>query len=68
MSQEKIADETSGNLKYAFDKSNVRNASGGNDAQLLVNAAASLKVNPSLSGKIKHNAKAIDNISNGRTP
>lgn len=61
-SQEKIVEETNANLKYAFAAADIKGQ------QLMVDQAAALKANPTLSGRIKHNRAAIDNLSAAKAP
>lgn len=61
-SQEKIVEETNANLKYAFAAADIKGQ------QLMVDQAAALKANPTLSGRIKHNRAAIDNLSMAKAP
>lgn len=53
LSQEKMVNETPGNLKFAFD------VSGAPGRQVLQDTAIALKKNSNLNGQIKHNAEAI---------
>jgi hypothetical protein len=59
LSAEKLVGESAGNIKFAFDQ-----ASTGPDGgmQKMINAAYEAKSNPQLSGKIKHNIVAINNV------
>jgi len=61
-SEEKLVDEATVNIAYAFKSADL------NGKQQMVNTAASLKNNPTLKGKIKHNAQAIDNLSSAKAP
>lgn len=61
-SQEKLVSEASVNIKYAFENSELEGK------QRMVDTAAELKVNPTLRGKIKHNAQVIDLISTAQDP
>jgi hypothetical protein len=61
-SEEKLVSESADNIRFAFAESNL------DGKQRMVNTAASLKINPTLKGKIKHNAASIDNLSRAMAP
>lgn len=71
-SQEKMVDETHGNLQFAFDNAvKVDVTTGAIDRtgqQNMVNTASQLNANPNLNGKIKHNRTAIDDLRTGARP
>jgi hypothetical protein len=61
-SEEKLVSEAAVNIRYAFSESD-------NDGkQRMVDTAAKLKENPSLRGKIKHNADSIDKLARAEAP
>lgn len=62
LSQEKMVDSTPGDLDFAFNSTDLAGK------QKMVDTAAALKANDVLKGKIKHNAKAIDNLSTAKAP
>lgn len=60
LSQEKMADETPGNIKFAFEHADTAGK------QVIVDTAAAVQTNPQLSGKIKHNAGTINAAATGK--
>lgn len=61
-SEEKLVTEAAVNIRFAFAESDLAGK------QRMVNTAAQLKNNPTLKGKIKHNAASIDNLSQAKAP
>lgn len=61
-SEEKLVSEATANIRFAFSESDLVGK------QRMVDTAAQLKNNPTLKGKIKHNAAAIDNLSIAKAP
>jgi hypothetical protein len=61
-SEEKLVSEAAVNIRFAFGEADLAGK------QRMVDTAAKLKANPTLRGKIKHNAQSIDNLSEAKAP